>query len=265
MNKNIRTMMLATAGAALLAAQAQAQSFTYTVGDLLLDFRQASSPTTDLTIDLGPLSNFKNQTSVVSLNQFSSILTSTFGANLSGLDWSVASADSANDLWMSRTRNPASGNYNNQALAASTAWTRFANSINASTATLVRSTGNNGAASGTVVGNQAVTTPDTATFSYHHFVGANANWQGNFQGNVESATGAAFTGSSIQREDFYELLGGSGAGSYLGYFQLGADATLDFVPGTLAVAVPEPMTYGLMSGIGLLLVGLRQQFRRLRV
>jgi len=260
-----KTLMLATAGMAMVAAQAQAQSFTYADGDLLLDFRQASSPTTDLTIDLGAVSSYAGQTSVVSLNQFSTYLTGTYGANLSGLDWSVAGSASTG-LWMTRTRNAGSGSYNDQSVNASTPWINHSGSVNALTVADVRGTGN-GAASvtATVLANQVATTSDTANNSYHHFVGNNGNWSGNFQGNVETATGASFTGSAFEREDLYASPNGSGNSTYLGYFELDANSGLEFVPATLAVAVPEPMTYGLLSGIGLLALSLRQQIRRLRV
>src|SRR5262245_31269197 len=101
--KRIKTSLaLAATGAIMLGtAQSRAQVFTYTEGDLLLDFRLTAGGGKDLTIDIGPLSNFKGQTAAVSLNQFSTYLTATFGSDLSGLSWSVAAEDTSvlNNLW----------------------------------------------------------------------------------------------------------------------------------------------------------------------
>ena len=64
---------------------------------------------------------------------------------------------------------------------------------------------------------------------------------------MESDTGGSFTGTALQREDFYTLpatdVAGNGPAAYLGFFELDANGDLSFnlAPGP---SVPEPMTYG---------------------
>ena len=73
--------------------------------------------------------------------------------------------------------------------------------------------------------------------------------------------GGSFTASSGATciADLYQLTVGAGVGNpgtLLGSFEFSNNGTLTFVP------VPEASTYGLFAGAGLLLLSVRQQFRR---
>jgi hypothetical protein len=86
-------------------------------------------------------------------------------------------------------------------------------------------------------------------------VGA-GNYSGKFQANVENNTGTGFTG--VSRSDLYELTPGTGAGAYLGFFELSAaTGDMSFTP------VPEPAMYGLFAGLGLLVISMNNKFRRI--
>jgi len=257
-----KTLMLATAGAAMVALQAQAQT-AWAPGDLLLDFRLASGGGSDVEINLGAfssLSSFPTLNGDVNLSQFLPDITGAYSGSLSGLDWSVVGASAAGDnLWMTKIRPSSSPNYNNPAVDASTPWVNKSASVNSSTVTKINGIGS-GANGGTSDGTGAATVSDGSAFSYHTLVGT-GTFGGVFQGNVEAGTGT-FTTGSVVRDDFYAMTAGaSGNANYLGYFELndiGGTEELLFVP------APEPMTYGLLSGIGLLAFSLRQQIRRFR-
>ena len=77
---------------------------------------------------------------------------------------------------------------------------------------------------------------------------------GTFQGSVENTTPGGFAASGgVLRSDLYSLTPGTGAGTYLGFFELHGNGSMSFT------AVPEPSTCTLL-GFGLL-VAVRR-FRR---
>jgi hypothetical protein len=75
----------------------------------------------------------------------------------------------------------------------------------------------------------------------------------------------AIPASGIVYEDLWEVVGSSSAQTaadiYEGYFAFNANTDSLTFTGA-AVSVPEPTTYGLLAGAGLLVVSLRNQFRR---
>jgi len=93
-------------------------------------------------------------------------------------------------------------------------------------------------------------------------MGTAGNWAGTFipTQNVETTTGSSFGAGNFVRMDFYAENGNatSGTSTYEGYFQLNGDGSAFFDPVGL-VAVPEPATYGLLAGLGLLVLALRKQ------
>jgi hypothetical protein len=80
----------------------------------------------------------------------------------------------------------------------------------------------------------------------------------------------AAIGSSEVYADLWEVLGSSGtqtaADVYEGYFTFddsGSSPVLTFTPADVTTtSVPEPTTYGLIAGAGLLIVSLRNKFSR---
>ena len=74
---------------------------------------------------------------------------------------------------------------------------------------------------------------------------------------MQNDTGTGFSGAAVNRSDFYAVppndLALPAGVQHLGYFELQADGDLWFVP------VPEPSTYGLAAGAGLLFMALRRQ------
>jgi hypothetical protein len=78
--------------------------------------------------------------------------------------------------------------------------------------------------------------------SYSLNIGANGDFAGTFQGNIENTTPAGFlTNGAPVRSDFYQLKPGSGSGTYLGYFQLGNNGSMTFT------TVPEPATWAMLA------------------
>jgi len=105
---------------------------------------------------------------------------------------------------------------------------------------------------GTPLSSIAVVESDANAGSYHSFVKDGGNYNGKFQANVENNTGITFSG--VSRSDFYELQPGSGAGQYLGYFELSSAGSMQFVP---VSAVPELSSYmavgsALLMGAGVI-------------
>jgi len=84
--------------------------------------------------------------------------------------------------------------------------------------------------------------------------------------SVKNDTGinaSSAIGSGIIFEDLWFNLKGTGW-TYTGYLELdttGSSPSLTFTPKDL-VAVPEPSTYGLLGGAGLLVLSVRRQFNR---
>jgi hypothetical protein len=64
--------------------------------------------------------------------------------------------------------------------------------------------------------------------------------------------------TGVVTETLYQMLANGSDPVTLGTFSLGANGTLTFA----AASVPEPATYGVLGGAGLLLVSLRTQLRR---
>jgi len=82
----------------------------------------------------------------------------------------------------------------------------------------------------------------------------------------KNLTPSSAIGSGVIYEDLWENLkvGGVSTWTYTGYLSFdttGSSPSLTFTPKDL-VAVPEPSTYGLLGGVGLLALGVRRQVRK---
>ena len=282
MNKK-QTIMLAVAGAALaVASQAQAQ-FGYSADDLLLNFRLTSSTYfpagNDLEVNMGAISGIAalpaGTTETVLQGGASGTLQTTFGATLTHLGFSAAGADAANttgNLWLTQvTTGPnAHGSAPEQIDYSS------ANPIANKIANI--GAGANAQAAFTANGYQAATvTAATAGNSYQAQAESAATSAGEakinyggyaslLDGNLEAISGGVTQYLNLwsQPTDDGANPGGGvplGPDAFLGYFTFKSNGEVDYT--SELSAVPEPSTYGLIAGLGLLALALRRQFRTL--
>lgn len=278
--------MLAVSGAALVAAsQAQAQN-TFNNEDLLLNFRNYTTQTDpNVTVDLGNINTFIS--TVAALPGGTAVLDtgSTFTANVTGgfsytglsallgapstgnaIGFSAAAADGTGGtglLFLTRSQSsasltPPSHPSAAQGLTAQASTAEAINNIGLLTATSAAST-----LAGS--GKNAVSYPSGNANSYQNQGQDPANPNTiDYGGSQSTASGAGGkielqqTGAANIYEALWEVPVG-GPDTYEGYFTFQTDGEVDFT--TAVVAVPEPATYGLLAGIGLLAVGMRRQFR----
>jgi hypothetical protein len=287
--------MLAMIGA-VLAAVSQAQAQTFNNQDLLLDFRSYSTQSDpDVTVDLGSVSAFVS--TVASLPGGTAVLdtgsgfTATSAAGLpSGFSWSgltsavgapsstapvnaigfsAAAEDNVSEtLWLTRT----------QSTGTLTPPTHQSVQQNASqqglTATAIANIGEEYAGlnsdqtqlSGSGVNAQSYPSGDNYSYQTQGQGPGTPNiiTYGATQPTAAPAGGVLeipkpSTGSSYLALEEVPVLT-TGADVYEGFFTFKSDGEIDFTTATVS-AVPEPATYGLLAGLGLLAVAMRRQFR----
>lgn len=266
--KKLSTLVLAGAGAMLMAQSAQA-TLAYSNGDMLLGFRSASG-SSNLEVDLGSITQILNIAGTGQSLSFSSKFTSadiTAGVGTAGSGtlnnaiWSVSAAVNAaaqisgaakNTLWLTSARGINSADINTQ----TTAWTTGSTTAQGNTVAPVLTVGSGfAAASGTAASPTTAAVIANGANSYADVIGANGDF-GTFQGNIENTLGASFTtGGSVARSDFYSLTP-NGASTYLGYFELSQAGSLSFV------AVPESGTFAASIGAGLMALALMRAHRK---
>lgn len=239
----------------LIQPMGNAQPFVFNTQDLLLNFRATDAGATDpnLTINLGPVTQYRDATDVIVLDPFGTdLLLSVFGS-LDNLAFS-ATASEVNEgaafprmtVWATRPRVDPD--------IQSDPWQRF-NTLNSSqgaTAGKINSIGDNAAASGAALSSTATVTEDGSPLSYKAFITSSGNFSASFQGNIENSTGIEFSGPAVLRSDLYEMQPGSGPGVYYGYFELNSAGQMVFVP--------EPGTWALLAlgGLALVFLGRRK-------
>jgi hypothetical protein len=258
-------ILLSIAGSCALfqSAQADPSTFTDTSRDLMLVFRKTGFDGTGTVgsyvfeVDIGQASTYYGAAlgSTIPITAYSaSSQLSTVFDDLNDLSWSVggcvpAAGDSgdpskpANTLWVTDPR-PAPGTSN-------PAWVRKSTYSQAGPdshidAILVNALKYAGLTTNSTYNTSTslaipVGEGDDATGS----LGALGNYQGTFTGDgeglndVENTTSATFTTAGLtSQSDLYELQPGSGAGTYLGYFELGTDGSLTFH--ALPLSYPAP-------------------------
>ena len=274
MNAINKTMLVAAAIAAVFGAvEASAASFTYTDGDLLLNFRAKAGTSygaNNLTIDIGQASTYETATAVVPLTQFNTTdlnLVNNTAGDYSSFSFSALGTlfNGNKTVYSTRTRSAGSVNYNDTSLSGSTAWTSSSQAGLGATSSQIDTIAQNALTFGTALpgASAGISIADGSANGYHSYVRKSAsddtgNLNGKWKGEVETSTGTGF--STFVRADLYKNAPGV-AGSYLGYFQFNADGSAFFSPQNLA-AVPEPATYGIVAGLGLVALSLRNRASR---
>lgn len=265
MNKIVKSLAL-SAGVALVSQAAQAQ---FVNGDLVLGFTAANAAN-DYIIELG---NFQTVvgvggSSVVDLSSHfsASSFNSDFSGGLNGVDMGVVGGNNA--------FNPSS--IFETALRSSLGTPALPGS--AQPASLPHAAGKNGLSEiptmvnglGMAAG-QSLSTPrggtGTGNYSWFNYVpSATPPTQSYFTQTGYNPDSTA--SGNVIREDLWGTPATTSSGAYNftyeGFFTLdlsGASPSLTFTPASLA-AVPEPASYGLIAGAGLLVVSLRRQFQR---
>jgi hypothetical protein len=247
--KRINKMALAAIAATALAASAQAQ---YNSGDLLLGFTTSASHG-DLVIDLGSFASLTSgdlNTSGHTGFANDAALATALGANglsLNSLSWGVVGG-------FSTVPSAPYGIYTT--VAHGTAFPTLAQS------SIPNAVGDNDTLGNSIgSGKQAITDPtaqngNSVSEVWHNSAGT-ASLQVDWIDPTTATSGTFGTGLNYLSEDLYYQAKGAGAVD-VGTFTLGSDGSLTFA----ATAVPEPATFGLFGGFGLLLLALRRQFAR---
>jgi hypothetical protein len=263
--------ILGLAGLAVSGLSAHAQ-ITYNDGDLFVAFSQASA-TADVEIDLGSLSYLQGLSggSTVSLGNISSDLTLA-GASLNSLTFSVFGLQNApngsiagNTSWLSLTQTGASPNAPTAGLTPSKQNALQSNELGTLGLTPLGNLASKGllpwsAANAAGANNTASTAiiPNSDINSYSKITAGSGNIGANVTGYKNTTSGTFVTdGGSITSDLFeYDPTGTANPSVYQGYFTLNSLGVLSFT------AVPEPGTCGMLAVGGLLLISLRNKFRR---
>jgi len=221
-----------------MVTSAQAQ---YNAGDLIVGFTTGSG--NDVVYDLGTFSSLVNGETW----NISSTLSGAGHANLNNLNWGVVGAQSTGASGSLKT-SYATVPTGQAAIPANVPSTGTFSSI----ATAVNTIGQfiTSGPSGTDAAS------DAASWNGETIVGGSStyfNVYGSGTPNLpNSTTSASFTSGSVV-EDFYGVKANNTAGTLLGTFTFDSTGTLSFT------AVPEPSTYGLLAGLGLMVVTIRRQ------
>jgi len=235
--------LAAVLGAASLVPTGAHAGITAGAGDVILGFRASAGAgaTINYTVKLGQASQFTGATGVLDLNSIGADLTAIYGSNwrsrtdlffgvMGATDSFVAvGGDAAKTLYASKARPSAA--------TTATAWSRAASGAQGSSTSQV-----NGLRSGLALGSTKVdpsngasaslSSPTTVTTRLTTDLNSwNSYLSGGAAFTLYNPTIEALAGSSA---DFFRLTVGSGAGDFLGTFNLGADGLVRFVPATLA-------------------------------
>jgi len=288
-----QTLGLAAAVAALLAgSQAKAQ-FTYASDDLLLNFRDVTSPTdADVTVDVGNVNTFVSTIAALPggaavLDTVSGVTptagyTATFsGDAITGASGVFGPASAGNvvgftavagfpgvsgthTLWITRQISGPSSDGTGLIPSQQGANT----SAQATTANAIRSIGTNAGVSGTILANSsanAVTVSSASANSFQSKAQAPANPALiSFNNNQPVQGNQAYL--ELQQDGsgpFYSALWevpptGSGSDTYEGYFTDQPSGEVDFT-----VATPEPSTYALLGVSAIVGLAFRRKIRAL--
>jgi len=265
--KNKRTWTLAALSLTALATTVSAQTaFKYNRSDLLIGFRitpgSGASGSYELVVDAGPITTYANLASgskITVTNLTLTKLNNTF-SDLNNLSWAAFADVSTNQLsagstnyplktlWMSAPRS----DLNTQ----SDAWNRDSVFGQGTVVSRMDGCGINAALYGSDIlpvgtrnSNGAIILPaGDASYSFSAFIGPGSDFKGSSANKpVEQTTSATFTTDGVNvRSDLYLLLPGSGAGTYLGFFEFSTNGVMTYTAGPSSVVVPQPTITGIV-------------------
>jgi hypothetical protein len=263
------TPVLGVAGLALMALTGHAQTFQYNDADLILDFSKSGS--SDLEINIGNIANLTsaaqaNGGSVALAGQLgdyniTSQLIGTFGST-AGLAFSVfgyqanaSGPGTQNENWLSKVQPGANP------IATPGDWTvSKANTINNGIGGALGLQGTSGILTWSAA-NAADPVANTANVAIIPTSGADSGFS-----YTAHASGITGVGGTIANHTTYvsDLFGYGDAGAatpatYEGSFTFDTANGDTIFTAPSAAAVPEPATYGLLAGAGLLVISLRKQ------
>jgi hypothetical protein len=249
------TLKSAFLTAAVVAALPAHAGFQYNPRDLVIGFRVDGGGTSELTVNAGPASAFYTLASgsTITISSVNATLLNGIFGDMNNLVWSAAADVRTNGdasypldtLWLTAPRTDLA--------TQSTPWNRRSLYAQATTGAKIDGIANGGVTYGGEVPTSSTNTsslvvlPAGNTYAYSTFITASGNYGGTFPGSVESYTGPTFTTDGLSvRADLYQLLPGTGAGTYLGYFELKPTGVLTYTSGSSGGGggVPRPTITG---------------------
>jgi hypothetical protein len=243
---------------ALVAALGIATATGAQASDLLLGFNDAAGPASahnDLVIDVGSLSSYTATTAFVLANgTYNAAFFNQFAATF-GSDANYANHVAAGAVGGSTTPG-ASALVQTAPNGGLPAWT------SSSSAAFLNAAGE---AQSPVVGEYASAGPGAGMYGWSQVIAASPTVQGsapggNLAGN--SVNPMATLSGGVLVEQLYESTGSGSRGFTPSSWSPLGTLTIDMNAQTITyigTAVPEPSTYGLLAGAGLLVVALRRQ------
>ncbi len=250
-------LLLSAAGVFTLLSSAQAgpSTFTDNDGDLMLVFRKTGFDGSGdvgsyvYEVDIGSASTYTTATpgSSIPVSTYSAANLNTLFDSLNDFSWSVSGcipnyggAGVASTLWVSDPRPVPS--------SPAIPWKREGTYTQGGSAAYIESILSGAATYAAVTTNSTYNTLTSLAIPYANgdsangYLGAIANFDGNFQGDIENTTPPTFSTDGLpSRSDLYELVPGSGAGVDLGYFELSTNGSLTFYAAGGAASYPAPI------------------------
>jgi len=247
--KKMNKMALAAVAASALAATAAHAQYNNNANELLLGFTTAAS-TGDLVIDLGTASSITSLSGTTDLNAHgntgfsASALAAALGQNglsINGLTWGVVGGSSPNAANQDIFFTVAHG------APKPSAFPNYTGVADVDSAGFSITSGKN-----------AVVDPTQGTGTSFSEAIAAAGGSGSFVTDTGKTptTKTPASGAFSVSEDLYESIKGSSSTVFEGTFTFDNLGNFSFTP------VPEPATYGLLAGLGLLALTVRRQFTR---